>query len=112
MRYARIALLSAAATGLLPFATPAIARVSLAELGHPSGCFMCAPVTVNSWGTRGYSYPSVPLIGPELEFGVPPGSAALADEPGVAGPSHANRRHVEVRGHTGRYPPRYTAVRP
>ena len=27
-------------------------------------------------------------------------------------PPHANRRHVEVRGHTGRYPPRYTAVRP
>ena len=110
MTYARIALLSAAATCLLPFATPAIAQVSLAELGHPSGCLQCAPVTINSWGS--YSYRGVPLIGPELELGVPPGAAALAPEPGVVSPPHANRRHVEVRGHTGRYPPRYTAVRP
>ena len=42
MRYARIAFFSAAATFLLlPLATPAVA-----ELGHPSGCFMCSPVTV------------------------------------------------------------------
>ena len=39
MTYTRKALLSAAATCLLPFATPAIA-----ELGHPSGCNSCAPV--------------------------------------------------------------------
>jgi hypothetical protein len=41
MRYTRIALLSAAASCLLPFARPAIA-----ELGHPSGCLSCAPIEV------------------------------------------------------------------
>jgi hypothetical protein len=41
MRYTRIALLSVAATWLLPFATPAIA-----ELGHPSGCLSCAPIEI------------------------------------------------------------------
>jgi hypothetical protein len=36
MRYARTAILSAAATCLLALATPAIAQVSSAELGHPT----------------------------------------------------------------------------
>jgi hypothetical protein len=98
MRYARIALLTAAATWLLPFATPAIAQVSLAELGHPSGCLMCSPVTVDSWRTPGYSYRGAPVVGPELEWGVPP--------------PLANRRHVEAQGHAGSHPTRYTAMRP
>ena len=41
MRYAPIALLAALATTLLPLATAAVA-----ELGHPTGCFMCSPVEV------------------------------------------------------------------
>jgi hypothetical protein len=43
MRYARIALLATVATTLLPLATPAVA-----ELGHPTGCFMCSPVEVTA----------------------------------------------------------------
>jgi hypothetical protein len=41
MRYVRMTLLSAAATCVLPFATPAIA-----ELGHPSGCANCPPIEI------------------------------------------------------------------
>jgi hypothetical protein len=52
MRYARIALLSAAATCLLPFATPA-----LAEMGRPSGCAQCGPVEVTA-PTRGHLRPT------------------------------------------------------
>jgi hypothetical protein len=58
MRYTRIALLSVAATCLLPFATPAIA-----ELGHPSGCVSCAPVEVTG-PTLGYDHERAPVTGP------------------------------------------------
>jgi len=61
MKYVRIALLSAAAIYLLPFATPAYA-----ELGHPSGCAQCGPVAITSPTGR------APVIGPELRIGVPP----------------------------------------
>src|SRR5271169_3726121 len=75
MRYARIALLSAVATFLLlPLATPAVA-----ELGHPSGCFMCNPVDVTS-PTQDYYREGGPAIGPELRLGFPPGATALAPE--------------------------------
>jgi hypothetical protein len=81
MRYARIALLSAAAACLLPFATPAIAQVGFTELGHPTGCANCGPVTIHPWGTQGR-----PVVEPELRIGFPPGAVALVPAvPPVAG---------------------------
>ena len=75
MRYARIALLSAVATILLlPLTTPAVA-----ELGHPSGCFMCSPVDVTS-PTEDYYREGGPAIGPELRLGFPSGATAMAPE--------------------------------
>src|SRR6516225_4988815 len=74
MRYARIALLSAAATYLVPLATPAIA-----ELGHPSGCASCEPVEV-AGPTQGYDYEAGSVIGPLLSIGVPRGASALAPD--------------------------------
>ena len=98
MKYAPIALLSAAAIYLLPFATPAYA-----ELGHPSGCAQCGPVAIAAPTGR------VPVIGPEPEIGIPPGATALAPETGLA-PPLANRCHVEVWGAT--YPREYHVVCP
>jgi hypothetical protein len=74
MRYARVALLSAVASFLLPLATPAVA-----ELGHPSGCFMCSPTEVTA-PTQDYYREGGPAIGPELRMGFPPGATALAPE--------------------------------
>ena len=98
MKYAPIALLSAAAIYLLPFATPAYA-----ELGHPSGCAQCGPVAIAAPTGR------VPVIGPELEIGIPPGATALAPETGLARPL-ANRCHVGVWDAT--YPREYHVVCP
>ena len=98
MKFVRIALLSAAAIYLLPFATPAYA-----ELGHPSGCAQCGPVAFAAPTGR------VPVIGPELEIGIPPGATALAPETGLA-PPLANRCHVEVWDAT--YPREYHVVCP
>ena len=89
MKYVRMALLSAAAIHLLPFATPAYA-----ELGHPSGCAQCGPVAVTASTGR------VPVIGPELEIGIPPGARALVPETGFVAPTLSNRCHVEVWGAT------------
>ena len=58
MTYTRKALLSAAATCLLPFATPAIA-----ELGHPAGCLSCAPVEAPG-PTPGYDHQAAPETAP------------------------------------------------
>jgi len=66
MRYARIALLATVATTLLPLATPAVA-----DLGHPTGCFMCSPVEVTA---------------------APPGATALAPE--ATDTATANIPHV------------------
>ena len=98
MKYVRIALLSAAAIYLLPFATPAYA-----ELGHPSGCAQCGPVVITSPTGR------APVIGPELGIGVPLGATALAPETGVARPL-ANQCHVKVWSAT--YPREYHVVCP
>jgi hypothetical protein len=98
MKYVRIALLSAAATYLLPFATPAYA-----ELGHPSGCAQCGPVATAAPTGR------VPVIGPELEIGIPPPATALGPETGLARPL-ANRCHEEVWDAT--YPREYHVVCP
>ena len=98
MKYVRIALLSAAAIYLLPFATPAYA-----ELGHPSGCAQCGPVAITAPTGR------VPVIGPELGIGVPLGATALAPETGLARPL-ANRCHREVWDAT--YPREYHVVCP
>ena len=87
MRYTRIALL-AAATCLVPFATPAIA-----ELGHPSGCASCEPVEVTG-PTQGYE--GGPVIGPLLSIDVPPGATALAPDTGRRGHPLANGCHVKV----------------
>jgi hypothetical protein len=96
MKYVRIALLSAAAI-YLPFATPAYA-----ELGHPSGCAQCGAVAITAPTGR------VPVIGPELEIGIPPGATALAPETGFVAPTLSNRCHVDVESASGRY----TAVCP
>jgi hypothetical protein len=98
MKYVRIALRWAAAIYLLPFATPAYA-----ELGRPSGCAQCGPVAITAPTGR------VPVIGPELEIGIPPGATALAPETGLARPL-ANRCHVEVWGATN--PREYHVVCP
>ena len=103
MRYARIALLSAA-LGLLPFATPAIA-----QLGHPTGCAQCAPVNVAA-PAQDYYREGVPVIGTVLGIGVPAGATALAPETGVAVREPAQRRRVEV--WDGTYPRQYHSVWP
>jgi hypothetical protein len=95
MKYVRIALLSAAAIYLLPFATPAYA-----ELGCPSGCAQCGPVAITA--------PTGRVLGPELEIGIPPGATALAPETGFVAPTLSNRCHVDVESASGRY----TAVCP
>ena len=104
MRYARIALFSAAAIGLLPFATPAIA-----QLGHPTGCAQCGPVNVAA-PIQDYYPEGPPVIGPVLGIGVPPGATALAPETGVAVRPPAHRRRVEV--WDGTYPRQYHTVWP
>jgi hypothetical protein len=101
MRYARTALLSAAATCLLALATPASAQMNSAEFGHPSGCARCG-VVYSTAPTQSYDYGSVPVIGPVLGIGVPPTAAALAPETGAATLKihHAKHRfaaHAEVR---------------
>ena len=81
MRYVRLALLSAAATCALPFATPAIA-----ELGHPSGCANCPPIEIAA-PTQGSDRDGA-AIGSLLSIGFP--AAALAPE---------ERRRPHARGH-------------
>jgi hypothetical protein len=93
MRYARTALLSAAATCLLALATPAIAQ----ELGHPSGCARCGGSVHSTVPTQGYDYVGVPVIGPVLGIGIPPAAAALAPETRAAATPkihHAKHRFV------------------
>jgi hypothetical protein len=102
MRNTSIALLAAAATCLLPFATPAIA-----ELGHPSGCASCAPVEV-SGPSQNYDHEAAPVIGPFLRTGVPPGATALAPETGRRRHPLANGCHVKVWDAT--YPREYHVV--
>jgi hypothetical protein len=58
MTHARKALLSAAATCLLPLATPAIA-----ELQHPPGCLSCAAIEVPG-PTEGYDHKAAPVTAP------------------------------------------------
>jgi hypothetical protein len=86
MRYVRIALLSAAVTGLLPFATPAIA-----EMEHPYGCARCGPTNVATPTQQG-----VPAFGLERGIGAALGATALVPETGLAIPPLANGCHVEV----------------
>jgi hypothetical protein len=90
MRHMCTALLSVAATCLLPIATPAIA-----ELGHPSGCLSCAPVEV-SGPTPDYDYQGAPVSEPLLGIGNPPAARALKPETGRHRHLRANRRHVKV----------------
>jgi hypothetical protein len=97
MRYTRIALLSAAATCLLAFATP-----SIAELGHPSGCLSCEPVEVPG-PPQGYEQQGAPVMGPLLGIGGP--SAATAPKPETG----RHRRHVKVWNAT--HPRKYHVMR-
>ena len=98
MKYVRITLLSAAATCLLPFATPATAQLSIERA---PACARCGVFYSTS------SAAGAPVIGPELGIGVPLGATALAPETGVARPL-ANRCHVEVWDAT--YPRDYHVV--
>jgi hypothetical protein len=90
VRYIRIVLLSAAATCLAPFVTPAIA-----ELAHPSGCASCAPVEVPG-PTQGYDHEGGSVIGPLLSIGVPPRATALAPDTGRRRRPPASGCHVKV----------------
>jgi hypothetical protein len=90
MRYVCITLLSAAATCLLPFSTPAIA-----ELGHPSGCVGCPPVEIAA-PTEGSFQENAPAIGPALNTGFSSGATALAPTPGIEGRPLAKRCHAMV----------------
>jgi hypothetical protein len=83
MRYVRLTLLSAAATCVLPFATPAIA-----ELGHPSGCANCPPIEIAA-PTQG-SDREGGAIGSVLSIGFPSAATALAPE---------QRPRLHARGH-------------
>jgi hypothetical protein len=87
MRYVRVALLSAAATCLLPFTS------AIAELGHPSGCASCEPVEITA-PTQG-SDQGAPAIG---IIGFPFGATALVPETDAA--PAASIRYV--RHHVGR----------
>jgi hypothetical protein len=73
MRYVRLTLLSAAATCVLPFATPA-----MAELGHPSGCANCPPIEISP-PPQGSDREGA-TIGSMLGIGFPPAATALAPE--------------------------------
>ena len=99
MKYVRIALLSAAATCLLPFATPATAQLSIERA---PACARCGVFYSTS------SAAGAPVIGPELEIGIPPGATALAPETGFVARTPSNRCHVDVESASGRY----TAVCP
>jgi hypothetical protein len=90
MRYVRIALLSAAAIWLLPFATPAIA-----EMGHPSGCVGCPPVEIAA-PTEGSFREGASAVGPVLKPGFPSGTTALAPTPGIEGRPLAKRCRAMV----------------
>ena len=100
MKYVRITLLSAAATCLLPFATPATAQLSIERA---PACARCGV----SYSTS--SAAGAPVVVPELRIGVPLGATALAPETGLPRPP-ANRCHVEVWGAT--YPREYHVVCP
>ena len=96
MRYARTALVSAAATCLLALATPAIAQVSSVELGHPSGCAQCGGAYPTAL-PQNYDFGGVPMIGPVL--GVPSSAVALSPERRPAATSkmrHAKHRFTAV----------------
>jgi hypothetical protein len=99
MKYVRIALLSAAAIYLLPFATPATAQLSIERA---PACARCGVFYSTS------SAAGAPVIGPELGIGVPLGATALAPA-GVARPL-ASRCHVEAWDAT--YPREYHVVCP
>jgi hypothetical protein len=90
MRYARIALVSAAAC-LLSVATPAIAG-----LGHPTGCVSCPPIEIPS-PTEDSSHEGAPAIGPVLTLPFPLGATALTPAGGFAGHPLVKRRHLQVR---------------
>jgi hypothetical protein len=100
MRYVRIALLSAAATGLLPFASAAIA-----ELGAPSGCARCGPTDVAPPTQQ-----NVPANGLEQGIGAALGATALVPETVLTIPRLPNGCRVEVWDAT--YPRGYHIVCP
>jgi hypothetical protein len=79
MRYTRIALLSAAATCLLAFATP-----SIAELGRPSGCLSCEPVEVPG-PTPDYDQQGAPVTGSAPSMSGPPQLRRRRPTTGVTG---------------------------
>jgi hypothetical protein len=100
MRYVRVALVSAAATGLLSFASPAIA-----ELGAPSGCARCSPANVAEPTEQ-----TVPANGLEKGIGAALGATALVPETVLTIPRHPSGCHVEVWGATN--PPAHHTVCP
>jgi hypothetical protein len=89
MRYVRMALLSAAATCLVLFATPQ------PRSGQPSGCVGCPPVQV-SGPTQGPDQEGAPAIGPMLNMGFPLVATAQAPAARVPGRTHTKWRHRQV----------------
>jgi hypothetical protein len=103
MRYARIAILSAAATCLLPFATPTIAQ----NLTNPSAAVQSRE---RLHGSAAWRRPHRAMEG----MGIHPGATALAPESEVAGPPLANRRcrvHARLVTGTLNYPQYITTCR-
>jgi hypothetical protein len=90
MRYTRIALLSAAATCLLAFATP-----SIAALGRPSGCLSCEPVEVPG-PTPDYDQQGAPVTGSAPSMSGPPAATAPTPDDGRHWRPRAKRRHMNV----------------
>jgi hypothetical protein len=83
-----LTLLSAAATCVLTFATPAIA-----ELGHPSGCANCPPIEI-AGPTQGSDRKGA-ATGSMLSIGFPSGGTALATEERRR--PHARGRHLQLK---------------
>ena len=81
MTFAHVALLSAAATCALPFATPASA-----ELRHVAACARCGSVKAKT-PTQGYYNEGARVIRPERGIGIPPSATSLAPETAVPDPN-------------------------
>jgi hypothetical protein len=90
MRYTRIALLSAAAIGLLPFASPSFAEGRSVECARCGGAYYTA-----------LTKEAAPVMGPHLRMVIPPTALALAPGTAVEDPPRTNGRCDEHHGFWG-----------